>query len=64
MQGPELKEAAELLAAGSSRLWCSALLCRTMTMLPTMIGTIKPVVDEVFKFEDALKAYERSMSGR
>lgn len=27
-------------------------------------GTLKPVIDQVFAFEDAKKAYERSMSGR
>ncbi|GAA5887334.1 hypothetical protein JCM5296_007102 [Sporobolomyces johnsonii] len=27
-------------------------------------GTLRPIVDEVFPFEDALKAYERSQSGR
>ncbi|GAA5918188.1 hypothetical protein JCM1841_005293 [Sporobolomyces salmonicolor] len=27
-------------------------------------GTLRPIVDETFPFEDALKAYERSQSGR
>ncbi|ORY92875.1 alcohol dehydrogenase, partial [Leucosporidium creatinivorum] len=27
-------------------------------------GTLKPIVDQVYAFEDAHKAYERSMSGR
>lgn len=28
------------------------------------IGTIKPVIDQVFPFTEAVAAFERSMSGR
>lgn len=28
------------------------------------IGKIRPLVDSVYEFEDALKAYERILSGR
>lgn len=27
-------------------------------------GSLKPIVDSVFEFKDALKAYDRLMSGR
>lgn len=29
-----------------------------------MVGSVKPIVDSVFEFEDALKAYDRLMTGR
>ncbi|GAA5907861.1 NAD(P)-dependent alcohol dehydrogenase [Sporobolomyces salmoneus] len=36
----------------------------SLILKSSSLGTLEPVVDNVFDFEDAKKAYERSMSGR
>ena len=38
------------------------MLCRLYS--PLLVGTVKPLVDSVFEFEDVLKAYERIMTSR
>lgn len=58
---PELlKEVAQLFADGESFI----VQARAGVDAFVRTGTIRPVIDATFKFEDALKAYELQMSGR
>lgn len=58
----KLEGFAQYVAEGAS-LYARYVSCMS-THDHTCTGKVKPVVDSVFAFEDALKAYERIMSQR
>lgn len=57
----ELEALQKLIAEGPLS---SHFTCLILSNMVRPLGKVKPVVDSVWKFEDALKAYEKLMTNR